>query len=140
LSAESIDVLLSFEPTTAIAIESGEYRKLYSGIWAELMNHNPLGVAVISSKFIQEKPNLAKKVVEVFDKANRFMRTNDEETRIIIAKYVQLKSEIANEVVPLYFGQNKDVNSDILQQFIDLLVDIGEINERVDTQDIIYKL
>lgn len=139
LSSESIHALLAFEPTTAIAIESGNYRKLYSGVWAEIMNHNPLGVAVISNKFIQEKPNLAKKTVEVFDKAHRFMITNDQETRTIIAKYVQLKPEIADRVVPLYFGQNKDIDPILLQQFIDLLVDIGEINNRVEAQVIIYK-
>lgn len=139
LSSDSINALLAFEPTTAIAIESGNYIKLYSGVWAEIMNHNPLGVAVISNKFIQEKPNLARKTVEVFDKAHRFMRTNDQETRIIISKYVQLKPEIADKVVPLYFGQNKDIDPAILQQFIDLLVDIGEINGRVNAQNIIYK-
>ena len=139
LSSGSIDVLLAFEPTTAIAIESGEYRKLYSGVWAEIMNHNPLGVAVIANKFIQDKPNLARKTVEVFDKAHRFMRTNDGETRIIIAKYVQLKPGIANKVVPLYFGQNKDIDPALLQQFIDLLVDIGEIKQSVEAQAVIYK-
>lgn len=139
LSSDSINALLAFEPTTAIAIESGEYKKLYSGVWAEIMNHNPLGVAVISNKFIQEKPNLAQKTVGVFDKAHRFMRTNDQDTRAIIAKYVQLKPEIANKVVPLYFGQNKDVDSDLLQQFINLLVDISEIKGRVEAQNIIYK-
>jgi NitT/TauT family transport system substrate-binding protein len=139
LSSGAIDALLAFEPTTAIAIDTGEYRKLYSGVWAEIMNHNPLGVSVISNKFIQEKPNLAKKTVEVFDKAHRFMRINDSEMRVIIAKYVQLKPEIANKVVPLYFGQNKDIDSNLLQQFIDLLVDIGEINGHVDAQAIMYK-
>lgn len=139
LSSGSIDALLAFEPTTTIAIESGEYRKLYSGVWAEIMNHNPLGVAVISNKFIQERPNLARKTIEVFDKAHRFMRTNDMETRAIVAKYVQLKPEIVGKVVPLYFGQNKDIDPYLLQQFIDLLVDIGEIKERVDAKAIIYK-
>lgn len=139
LSSDSINALLAFEPTTAIAVEGGNYRKLYSGVWAEIMNHNPLGVAVISNKFIQEKPNLARKTVDVFDKAHRFMRTNDQETRTIIAKYVQLKPEIADKVVPLYFGQNKDIDPAVLQQFIDLLVDIGEINGRVEAQAIIFK-
>ncbi len=139
LSSGAIDALLAFEPTTAIAIETGEYRKLYSGVWAEIMNHNPLAVAVISNKFIQEKPNLAKKTVEVFDKAHHFMRTNDRETRVIITKYLQLKPEIADKVVLLYFGQNKDIDSNLLQGFIDLLVDIGEINGRIEAQAIIYK-
>ncbi len=139
LSSGAIDALLAFEPTTAIAIDTGEYRKLYSGVWAAIMNHNPLGVAVISNKFIQEKPNLAKKTVEVFDKAHRFMRTNDGETRAIIAKHVQLKPEIAGKVIPLYFGKNKDVDSNLLQQFIDLLADIGEVNGHVDAQTIIYQ-
>lgn len=138
LSSESIGALLAFELTTAIAIESGEYRKLYSGVWAEIMNHNPLGVAVIANKFIQDKPNLARKTVAVFDKAHRFMKTNDKETREIIVKFVQLKPEIAAKVVPLYFGQNKDIDSGLLQQFIDLLVDIKEINGRVEAQTIIY--
>jgi len=139
LSSGAIDALLSYEPTTAIAIEGGEYRKLYADVWASLMNHNPLGSAFISSKFIQEKPNLAKKTVDAFNKAYLFMKTNDKEMRDIIVEYVKLKPEVAAKVVPLYFGQTKDIDLAIVQQFISLLVEAGELKETVDTNSLIYK-
>jgi len=139
LSSGAIDALLSYEPTTAIAIQGGEYRKLYADVWASLMNHNPLGSQFISSKFINEKPNLAKKTVDAFNKANLFMKTNDKEMRDIIVEYVKLKPEVAAQVVPLYYGQTKDIDPALIQQFISILVETGEIKESVDANFLIYK-
>lgn len=89
LYAGSIDVLHAYEPTTAIALQSGNAKKLYSSIYAEQLNHNPQGVALISSKFISENPSLAKKTIKAFNQASDFISQNDAQTREIVVKHVK---------------------------------------------------
>jgi len=139
LSSGSIDALLAFEPGRTIALESGNFRTLYSGVWASILDHNPLGSGFISTEFIEKNPELAKKTVEAFDRANQFIKTNDEDTRAIIAEHVELDRNIADKVVPLYFSDSSDMNKNAVAELISILVEVGELNQIVDTQDMFYE-
>lgn len=134
----SIDALHAYEPTTAIALESGSARRLYGSIYAEQLNHNPQGVALISSEFINENPELAERVVDSFDKASDFMKDNDKETREIITKYVQIEQDVADNVIFLYMSRSDEINKKALQDYANMLFKLGELNERLDVSDLIY--
>src|SRR5688572_19342921 len=50
LLERSVDAVHAFEPTIAIALAGGGVRHLYGSVYAEMLDPNPQGVAVISSK------------------------------------------------------------------------------------------
>ena len=138
LYAGSIDVLHAYEPTTAIALQSGNAKLLYSSIYAEQLNHNPQGIALISTKFISESPNLAKKTIEAFNQASDFISENDAETRDIVVKYVKVEKNVADNIVFLYMSRSDKINEDALQSYADMLYDIGEMENQIDVSTLLY--
>ncbi|MBU2561626.1 MAG: ABC transporter substrate-binding protein [Nanoarchaeota archaeon] len=138
LYAGTIDVLHSYEPTTTIALESGNAKKLYGSVYAEQLNHNPQGVALISSKFIAENPTLANKVVTSFDKASDFIEQNEGKARLIIPKYVKLDQNVADKSVLLYMSRSDNINKVAMKKYVDMLYDVGELKTRVSTSALYY--
>lgn len=135
----SIDALHSYEPSTTIAIESGNAKKIYGSVYADQLNHNPQGVSLISTKFLNSNPKLAKKTISAFDKASDFIKQNEEETRKIIVKYVAVDENVANNVVLLYMGRSDEIDVEILQDYADMIFEIGELENEIDVSNIIYK-
>jgi len=138
LYAGSIDALHPYEPSTTIAIESGNAKKIYGSIYASQLNHNPQGVALISTDFIKQNPSLAKKTINAFDKASDFIRQNDEETRKIIPKYVSVDQNVADKVILLYMGRSDNFDEEIMQDYADMIFEIGELESEVDVSNILY--
>ena len=138
LYSGSIDALHSYEPTTAIAVESDNVRIIYGSIYADQLNHNPQGVALVSTKFIKENPKLSQKVINSFNKATNFMKNNDKETREIIVKYIKVDENVAKRVVFLYMSSSEEINENALQDYINMLYHIGELNAKVNVKDLIY--
>ncbi len=134
----SIDALHAYEPTTAIALQSGNAKKLYSSIYAEQLNHNPQGVALISTKFISENPQLAKKTIKAFNQASDFISQNDAKTREIVVKYVKVDKSVADNVVFLYMSRSDKINKNVLQSYADMLYDIGEMENKIDVSTLLY--
>lgn len=134
----SIDVLHAYEPTTAIALQSGNAKKLYSSIYAEQLNHNPQGVALISAKFILDNPQLAKKTIIAFNQASDFISQNDAETREVVVKYVKVDKNVADNVVFLYMSRSDTINEEALQSYADMLYDIGEMENKIDVSTLLY--
>ncbi len=138
LYSNSIDALHSYEPTTAIALQSGNAKRIYGSIYAEQLNHNPQGVALISSKFISENPSLSKKTIIAFDQASDFIKYNDAETREIVVKYIKVDKNVADNVVFLYMGKSDEINKDILQRYANMLYDIGEMENKIDVSNLLF--
>lgn len=134
----SIDALHAYEPTTAIALESENAKKIYGSIYAEQLNHNPQGVALISSEFISENPSLAKKTIKAFNQASDFISQNDAKTREIVVEYVKVDKSVADNVVFLYMSRSDEINKNALQSYADMLYDIGEMKSKIDVSTLLY--
>lgn len=138
LYAGSIDVLHAYEPTTAIALQGGNAKKLYGSIYAEQLNHNPQGVALISTKFISENSRLAKKTVDAFNQASDFISKNDAKTREIVVKYVKIDKAVADNVIFLYMSKSDKINKDALQTYADMLNAVGEMKNKINVSNVFY--
>ena len=134
----SIDVLHSYEPTTTIAIESGNAERMYGSIYAMQLNHNPQGIALISTKFINENPSLAKKTIKAFDKASEFIVEEDSATRVLIPKYVQINENVTKKVIFLYMSKSDEINKKAVQDYADMLYNIGELKTKMDVSGLFY--
>jgi len=138
LEGGSIDALFSFEPNTAIAINKLGAKRVYNSVFAEQINHNPQGVAVFSTRFVKENPELAKSIVVVFDKSVEFIRTREAETRQIISKRLDIDTEIVESMTLFYMVKNNEINKNKVQKYIDFLFELKEIEERIDVDHILY--
>jgi len=138
LTSGSIDVLHSYEPITAIALENGDAKKLYGSVYAEQLNHNPQGVALVSASFLKDSPETAKEVIGAFDRTSDFIRENDSETRRIVSKYVKVDKKVASKVVFLYMSKSNKIDHQVLQDYADMLHELGELEGKLDVSNIVY--
>ena len=138
LSKGSVDALLSFEPNNAIAINKLGAKRMFGSVFAEQINHNPQGVAVFSTKFVKENLEIAKKILTAFDKSVEFIRTDENGTREIISSRLKIEPEVADSMTLFYMVKNNEIDNSKVQEYIDFLFELGEIDRKIDVNDIIW--
>ncbi len=132
----SIDVLQSIEPNRTIAIESGNARAINVSAYAETYNHTPFATGVVTSAFVQNHPDLAKKTVEVLKEGNTYLSANEADTRTIAGKAMNLEKNIQDKVsMQEYVG----IDEDNVSRFADFLIQIGELKTKPDVSQMFYK-
>ncbi|MBI2192043.1 MAG: ABC transporter substrate-binding protein [Planctomycetes bacterium] len=134
----SVDAVHAYEPTIAIALSRGGVRQLYGSAYAEMLDRNPQGVAVISVRFAQEHPETARKVIRALERAMVFMREHEAEARQILARRMNLQPEVANRSVFLYMLPHREIDSSIFQRYSDMLTELGELKGRVTVDGLLY--
>ncbi len=139
LLAESVDAIHAYEPTTAIAMSKGGVRQLHGSVYAEMISPNPQGVAVIGTSFVDKHPETAAKLIRALEKAMVFMKEHDAETRQILVKRMKLSEDAAERCVFLYMLPHDQLDVVILQQYADMLTDLGELDGRVKVEGLIYR-
>jgi ABC-type nitrate/sulfonate/bicarbonate transport system substrate-binding protein len=127
LSANAIDALFAYEPTTTLARDSKEFRVLYPSVYATLLDPSPLGGAVVARSFERTLPLLAVQTITVFDEAVRFVRANPHKARALIPKFMPVSRDTAERITLVESGLSSEVNVRNLQQMINLLHEAGEI-------------
>ncbi|HEX9811058.1 MAG TPA: ABC transporter substrate-binding protein [Burkholderiales bacterium] len=141
--AGSIDSTLSLEPVGSIAIASKEAKRAMTNPVAMFIS-DPFysGASVLTTKFIKERPAVARKVVEVLDEATRLAMSDFDKYRPIISKYTAIKPDQVQLVAKPYLRGFKDLNAvDInsYQAFVDVFWKEGVLKERFDVKNILLK-
>jgi ABC-type nitrate/sulfonate/bicarbonate transport system substrate-binding protein len=139
LSVGSIDALHAYEPIVTIGIIEGSAKKIFGSVYADQLNHNPLGAGLLSAKFLNEHPREAKKAIEAINMANDFMRTNDKETREIAKEIFKFSPEVADAVSIPYYNHSDKIDKNIVEQLVDLFVAGGEIKSKPDLTNLYYR-
>jgi ABC-type nitrate/sulfonate/bicarbonate transport system substrate-binding protein len=134
----SIDALHTYEPSTSIALQGGNARRLYGSAYAEQLNHNPMGVSLISSAFASRDTELAGKAIAALDKASDFMLAEDSATRGMVIKYMKVDKAVADNLVFAYMSRSDEVNAEALQSYADMLLEIGEMKSSVSIPGLLY--
>jgi ABC-type nitrate/sulfonate/bicarbonate transport system substrate-binding protein len=139
LYSGSIDALHSFEPNTTIASVSGKTRPIFGSVYATQFNHAPVGAGVISKDFVRKYPSLAKKVVDIFNKANDVIQNDPTSVRPIIAKAFKLDQNIANTVVLVRSVDSSKMDKNVFMQYVSLLVSAGELTSIPNTSGLFFE-
>jgi NitT/TauT family transport system substrate-binding protein len=139
LSAGSIDALHAYEPTVSIALADGKMRKIYTSVYAEQVDHSPLGGGFLTTKFITEHPEEAKKVVAALDKAYDFIRTNDKEAREIAQTLFKFTPQVSATVSLPYFNHSSQIDKGAMDKLLNLFVTGGEIKSKPDLTSAYYQ-
>lgn len=138
LQEGSIAALHAYEPTTAIALSNGDIRKLYGSVYAEMLEPNPQGIAVVSTEFARRSPDLAASTIRALERAMTFMRENDAESRKILSSRLGLPEAAADTMIFLYMVGHDDISAAALQGYADMLTELGELPEDIDVSELIY--
>jgi len=134
----SIAALHAYEPTTAIALSSGQARRLHGSVYAAMLEPNPQGVAVVSTRFARENPDQAAAAIRALERAMDFMRENDAASRTILSNRLELSGPAADAMVFLYMVGHEDLSRTTLQSYADMLTELGELPARLDVAELIY--
>ncbi|HEY4860316.1 MAG TPA: ABC transporter substrate-binding protein, partial [Xanthobacteraceae bacterium] len=98
------------------------------------------GAAVLTTKFIKERPAVAAKVVAALDQATKLANDNFDKYRPIIAKYTPIPAGDVRLVAQPYlraWNELNDVDLNSYQALIDVFHKEGALKQRVDVRSII---
>jgi len=141
LAAGQIDAYFTPEPFGMMAEAKGVGRYLSnSPISAlNLLNGYPGAVFAFNSKFLKEKPTLAKKVKAAIYKGVDFIQTNEGEARIILAKYTSLPEPFAMKIPWEPWTKIEQYNKSFGQPYFEVFKKEGLFQKHIDTSQLYYQ-
>ncbi len=137
----SVDATLSLEPVGSIAEATQQAKRAVINPCSMFIS-DPFysGASVLSKKFIEERPEVAKRVVEVIDEATRLANADFDKYRPVLAKYTALEEEQASYVAQPRlrgFAELDDTDLDSYQKFVDVFFKEEVLQERRNIEEIL---
>jgi NitT/TauT family transport system substrate-binding protein len=141
--AGNVDATLSLEPVGSVAVASGEAtRAMVNPCAGVIADPFYSGVSVLTTKFIKERPKVARKLVAVLDDATRISNTEFERVRPYFAKYTAIKGESVRVIAQPYlraWGELNDTDVKSYQALVDVFFKEGVLKERMDVRTVLLK-
>jgi NitT/TauT family transport system substrate-binding protein len=141
LAAGQIDAYFSPEPFGMIAVYQGIGRYLIKSPCTLLGLKKGIvgGAFSFSAKFLQERPEVAKKVKAAIEKGADFIKTNEQEARGFLPKYTPLIPPVAARIPFEKWIKIKDLDKKAPQLYFDVLYKEGAYQKKVDTTTLYYE-
>ncbi len=142
LISGAVDATLSLEPVGSIAVDTHQAKRAVTNP-VESFITDPFysGAAVLSTKFLKERPAVAKKVVDVIDKATKMTNADFGKYRFVLSKYTAVKPDQAKTVAqPRLRGSHQLDATDLhaYQAFVDVFMSEGVLKEKLDVRSLMY--
>lgn len=136
LESGAVDALFSYDPLTLIA-EPGRYRTLSNSVYAELIEPCPVGVSVISRDFERSQPDAAARAAGVIQEAISYVGAHPQQATALLPRFTRMTPAMASRVNVADITLSNNVDAAVLQRFIDMLYEIGEIPQKIDAHRLI---
>lgn len=141
--AGSVDATLSLEPVGSISVASGEATLAMVNPCAQVIA-DPFysGVSVMTTKFLKERPQVARKLVQVLDQATRVANTEFDRVRPYFAKYTAIKGDNVRIIAQPYlraWNELNDIDIKSYQALVDVFHKEGVLKERMDVKTVLLK-
>lgn len=134
----SVDATLSLEPVGSIAAATdGVERAVVNPVAGVIADPFYSGAAVLTTKFIEERPEVAKKIVEIIDEATALAMADFDKYKVIIPKYTAIREDQLDLLAKPYLRSFSDLNETDLnsyQAFVDVFVSEGVMTEPMDVR------
>ncbi len=141
VASGSVDATLSLEPIGSIADNMEDVRKAENMPVAKyIVDPFYSGASILTATFIEERPEVARKVVEVLDEATRLANENFDDYRSVIAKYTAVTDAQAEFVAQPYLRGWEELNeTDIAsyQAFVDVFYQQGVLEDAMSVEELI---
>jgi NitT/TauT family transport system substrate-binding protein len=136
----AVDATLSLEPVGSIAEFTQQAKRAMTNPVAMFIA-DPFysGAAVLTSRFLKDRPETAAKVVQVIDEATRLANQDFDKYRPILSEFTALQPEQASYVAQprlRSFSEldSTDINS--YQKFVDVFYEEGVLDQQMDVTEI----
>jgi NitT/TauT family transport system substrate-binding protein len=141
LAAGQIDSYFAPEPFGMIAMAKGVGRPLVKSplLLLNLKTGIPGGLFAFNSKFLKEKPLVAKRVKAAYYKAVDFINANEMEARKFLIKYTNLPEPFAMKIPWEYWTKVEEYDKSLGQPYFELLRKEGLFQNYVDTTELFYQ-
>lgn len=141
--AGNVDATLSLEPVGSVAVASGDATRAMVNPCASVIA-DPFysGVSVLTSKFIKERPKVARRLVAALDDATRIANAEFDRVRPYFAKYTAIKGESVRVVAQPYlraWGELNETDVGSYQALVDVFFKEGVLKERMDVKKVLLK-
>lgn len=139
----SVDATLSLEPVGSVAVASGQAKRAITNPVAQVIA-DPFysGVSLLTVKFLKERPQVARKVVEVIDEATKLANADFDKYKSIIPKYTPMRAEQLDLLAKPYlrgFGDLNDTDLNSYQALVDVFQKEGVLQSPIAVRDKILK-
>jgi NitT/TauT family transport system substrate-binding protein len=133
-AAGQFEFLFTIEPDVTIAIEKGIGERFVDNPRVKYIS-DPFvaGGAVISARFIRERPKDLEKLVRVANSAIDYIRTNENQSKEYLSKYTPLDRQTALSSGLYEFWKLGEENRNAMQLLADLYLREGELRKHIDT-------
>jgi len=132
----TVDATLSLEPVGSIAVASGKAKRAMTNPVAGVIA-DPFysGASIMTTKFLKERPEVAKRVVAVIDEATDMVNADFAKYKTVLPSYTPIKADQLELVAQPYLRGFKDLNdTDIksYQALIDIFIKEGVLTGPLD--------
>lgn len=146
LAAGQIDAAYTLEPTGTAGRLKGLTRVLEPGVIAKYVLGDPDapwfgGSASVTTAFMKDKPELAKRYVAAYAKAVDWVRKNPDESRKHMDGFTAIEEALVKEV-PLsgftLYNEFKPSDIEYFQKFFDVFTERKIFSRRLDVKSLLY--
>lgn len=140
LAAGEVEALFTLEPIPSIGEEKGISKVLVEHpALSHVMDPLPLGASILSIKFVNEHPKIAKRFKKAMYKAVDFIDEEETEAKKVLTKYIKLSESTASRMNILKCFKLKEINKVAIQEFVDIFYQEEILEERVDISNLFYE-
>ncbi|MCM0019718.1 MAG: ABC transporter substrate-binding protein [Tagaea sp.] len=141
--AGTVDATLSLEPVGSIVTALGEAKRAMTNPVASVIS-DPFysGVSLLTTKFIKDRPAVARRVVQVLDEATRMAENDYVKHRAILPKYTAVQAAQVEIVAQPYLRAWRDLNDVDLRSYqalVDVFSSEGALRTPMNVREIILK-
>jgi NitT/TauT family transport system substrate-binding protein len=135
----TVDATLSLEPVGSIAAASGKAKRaMVNPVAAAIADPFYSGASILTTKFLKERPLVARRVVEVIDHATDLVNADFEKYKAAIPNYTPIKTDQLALLAQPYLRGYKDLNdTDIksYQALVDVFIKEGVLVGPLNVRD-----
>ena len=139
----SVNATLSLEPVGSIAAATaGVDRAVINPVAMVIADPFYSGAAVLTTKFIKERPDVARKIVAIIDEATALAMADFDKYKAIIPKYTAIRDTQLDLLAKPYLRSFSDLNETDLnsyQAFVDVFFSEGVMKKKMDVRTKILK-
>ena len=135
----TVDATLSLEPVGSIAVASGKAIRAVTNPVAKVIA-DPFysGASIMTTKFMKERPEVARRVVDVIDQATDLVNANFAKYKPVLTKYTPTKDDQLALLAQPYLRGFKDLNETDLKSYqalVDVFIKEGVLAGPLNVRD-----
>jgi len=135
----TVDATLSLEPVGSIAVASGKAIRAVTNPVAKVIA-DPFysGASIMTTKFMKEQPDVARRVVAVIDQATDMVNADFAKYKPVLSKYTPVKEGQLALLAQPYLRGFKDINDTDLKSYqalVDVFIQEGVLTGPLNVRD-----